>query len=423
MSLSISHSRQMLWHSFITIGGAIIIGAINFLFNIITSRLLSKSEFGIFGAVMSLFYIWTIMAMAISLYGNRLYRYKDQFPPRSYCIKFFWFGIASATFLVSFSPILGQLNGVQWYYVALLGFFALLSPLASYLSGVATARKLFFEVSLVGLFSALAKIFFGIGLVWWTGKLWTLFVGLILAQIFQLVLSAILVRDDWQTSKKGPALINRTFFYTAIVLGLQNYLFAGDILAANRFLSDDFAGDLTALTTFGKIILWIAVSFSSVLFSYVVHSHSEDTQSPIKKLLISINMSSLLCLIIGLMLWWQGPWLMEVIFGSDYREIGNSLGVIVAPLLVYNVFHTLVQFSLTDPHPRHAVFLGLLFIGQNIAFWTQQDRLDLSNIYYIQFITFLIGSLLFAGDIFKLSSRKFSSKQQAELKALELENM
>lgn len=390
----LNNRSKLFTDSIITMTGGIVVGLINYAFNIIAGRLLGPEKFSVFGSAMALFYVGSVASSTIGLYMVKRYRHREQYSLHSYFVKFVKTGVTASLLLVVFSPLIGHAYNLPAVYIVLLAGFLLLSISGSVFASILQAQKRFLYQSVLGLINTMLKLILGIGFLLIVREAYMLFGGILISGLIGFCLYAYLLRrEKILTGAKTPTPIDRTFGYMLAIIILQNLIFGGDVLAAQKYLQPLYGGYVAAMATFGKVIFWISASFSTVLFAHVVNP-IEAKSDPASKLKKSLLVSTILCASGAVIILLGRNILVPALFGSAYTGAADLVMYMSLPLALYSAYHVLVQYSLTQPTWRSVSSILGLYLIQNFAFafWATSAE----NIYLIQAGVYLVGILNFA---------------------------
>jgi len=383
--------------SAIVFGGTAIINGLNYVFHLITGRMLGPDQYSILAALISLSYVIGFPATLINtLITQKIAAYAALRDNRG--MKTFLFSMTRhvallavlivMAFVILQSAIASFLHIEQKVLVLLLGLefaFSLLViiPLAT-LQGLLR----FISFSALSILSAFLRVVFSYGAILLglgvLGVLYGMFGSILVTGIVALFM----LPTIFSLSKKGksPAVsaVKPYWLYafqsTLVVMSSINYLriqshflkrftlkryftqkwiavallgkgllINVDVLLVKHFFESYDAGLYAAMATMGKIVLFFASSLSIVLLPIATQKHAKG-KSAVKELLLAqagiVVLSSVILLAYRVM----PELVISLLYGREYFAIAPYLWLFGIYFLLYNMSYTFVNYFISGKH-------------------------------------------------------------------------
>lgn len=265
--------------------GSFVVNVSNYLFHLILGRSLGPSGYGVIVSLISLLAVLSVPASAISTIATK-FASDEQAKNNLGAVREFLkrlsqylliIGLAVFLALIIFAPYLADYLNIDTSYVRVIGILILFAFLTALNRGLMQGLKLFKFFATNTTIEPLAKI--GIFLVLFylglqiTGAVWALVGSIIIAY----TLSFLPLKSIFQVPRKTITLrkIWRYSFYTLLVfifLSLVSYL---DVLLVKHYFPQNEAGLYAALSTIGKIVLYISMPIVTVMFPFISEAQAK----------------------------------------------------------------------------------------------------------------------------------------------------
>ena len=223
------------------------------------------------------------------------------------------------------------------------------------------------------------------------------------------IFSCIYIKPIIKTTKKATQDISKLFRTKYILPPMLGnvaiiLLFQIDILLANKFFDSILASNYIAGAIIGKVIVYLPVGITTVLFPNIVSNYNNNISSE-NIIREAHHFLIIITFTIAIFFYFFGEYLVTIFYNDKYEFAGNILkyyGLAVAPLtFIYFYEHILlaknkILFS----------FLVLIITPMMIIyFWYYSiPSLDnlLSSIFYFGSIILILGYFFkFFKDVFK----------------------
>ena len=273
-------SVPFLKNSVIALIGTGFISFLNYLFHLITARLLAPPQYGLLQSFIALTYFsgvfagglsFSIIHQTASIPKNLIWPTIKSLEKKLLRVSFLFF----LGFLL-LSPIIKNflhLEKINNLFIFSLNFIFFLLP-TIYLS-IFQGRLKFLEFSFLGILGALVKITLASLLILAGLQVEGALIGIITASIIIILVGRSLVTRYWQKPFKEVKkiekknLIHGFWKYSFLTLTTNLFLvslYSSDILLVRHFFSSSIAGIYSAVAVLGKIIFFAASSILLVAF-------------------------------------------------------------------------------------------------------------------------------------------------------------
>ncbi len=365
-------TKRLLTNSFIFLGGTLVLSVFNYLYNTSMGRILGPENYGVLGSLLAFISIITLPTNAIATVAMRFSaHYQAKNDPA-----------AIHAFFNRLTRQLGMLGLIVVLTIALLSpLLASFLHLDSKLPVIFIAPLLFFVILLPlnrGILQGLQR--FGASIINQSiDPILKLTVGLLLVKGFSLgvngavitltiasavaYLASYLPLKSILSHKATPlaAIPKEVKAYSAIALVaflLATLLMNIDILMVKHFLTSYQAGLYTALSTLGKIVLFVTTPIVSVMFPMI-----SDLSGRNKKHYHILFQSFLLVTAIsltGVVGYFLLPnFVVKLLFGVKYLSVAPLLGLFGIVMLLYSLINLWVNYFLSIGNGFFIWILGL----------------------------------------------------------------
>ena len=94
------------------------------------------------------------------------------------------------------------------------------------------------------------------------------------------------------------------------------FLFTGDVIFVKSYFTSDQSAPYMAAGTLSRAVLWLVMPLAAVMFPKIVHSAARSEKTNLQNLVLAGTAILSLGGILGL--WFFGPMVLKIMFGSDY---------------------------------------------------------------------------------------------------------
>jgi O-antigen/teichoic acid export membrane protein len=293
----------LLRNSAILAAGALSTGALNYLFQLFTARLMTVEEYGVMGAFNALFYIITFSGQALSLFATKNAVLSKTEEERAYVMRrgLFLISAASIAFYALYmllSPFLTSFLHVSSYvWIMLAGIIMVLNLIYAVIVGFGRGLEDFFNTTLSNASGTAIKLVLGIGLVLIgysvEGALGGIIFGIIASILYLLYRYR---RYLLMKSRSKVHISAREFIWYFLALFLSVLFIDLDMLLVKYLFSSFDAGSFAALSLLGKIIFFIAGGSIPVIFPKVI-KHIDSNEHSVAAAFYKKTM--LYCVLVG----------------------------------------------------------------------------------------------------------------------------
>jgi len=384
----------------------------NYLFTLFMGRMLGPANYGILVALLSLMALITIPASVINTVAMRftaVFKSRNQIEKIrrlfSYLTKnLFLISLAAALILIVATPFINNFLKIPSKVpIILLSLLLILIFLIPITRGVLQGLQKFFALSvnicidpLVKLLLAVILVYFGFGV---NGVIIALIVASTTAYFLSFIplknLSLKFSRRDDQIGKKEIKGYSANVLWTLLLLTL---LVNVDIILVKHFLSGQEAGFYGALSTMGKIVLFVSVPISGVMFPMVT-SRYEKGEKHWKLLLVSLVLMTILGLLVLAVYFIAPAFSVKILFGNQYLAIANLLPLFGLAMLLYSICFALATYFLSISKTTFLWPLTLITLLEIVLIWFYHD--SFLTIIKILIFTFALTLAMLSGIYFK----------------------
>ena len=378
---------EMLKDGSILFFGTLIGSILNFIFHFYTGRALGPSDYGVFSALLGIAYLAAVFTNTVQTgVANVVARFTGTDASGSIkdlairsLKKLILVGFVATIVLAAISPLVASFLHIRTENVLVLSpivFFLIIMPLnRGLLQGLQRFKALSINVSSEGVFKLLGAFVF-ITLLGWRVNGATL--AFISAAAFPFFLAFFALKPVYSKKvRRIPIDSSEVYKYTLPVflfLLSATLFFTVDILLVKHFFPSVDAGHYGAASLIGKIVFFAVMPLSQVMFSKVskIKRNTKDARRLLKKTLVL----SVLVGVSGSTLYFLVPrFIINFMFGSDFLDISNILGLFGIVMMLYAIMYALAMFLLAI-RKSHFIF-GLLFlnIGEIVLIWLFHETL------------------------------------------------
>lgn len=392
--------------SFIVLLGNAVANFFNYLYHLLTGRLLTPSQYGLLQSLIALTYF---LGVFVSSFSFVVINIIGQAKKAEVHLKIKWlekkalvFTLLFWLFFLSLFPLFQKFLHLKRFLVY---FFFTLPVLFSFFStlyqSVLRAKLEFTKFSFTIILATFVKLVSALILIIAGWQVIGALSGLIIASIAGMVLGWHWVKNLWPEIPRTIKSLNfKTNFWNFSLLSfVTNFslvsLYSTDILLVRHFFSPYKAGLYSATAVLGKIIFFAATAVLLVVFPLFV-----KYKKNIKKLFwtfwLSFLFISTICLI-GLSFYKLFPHLIvSLLYGEAYSQASAFLPYFAIFILLVSIFNLLAQLLLALESTLAGWLTGLVAIGQILLILVRHQSLKtvIDNSVLILFLGLFLGLLL-----------------------------
>lgn len=357
--------------------GSMLANFLNYVFHLLTGRLLGPEKYAIVAALLSLFYVINFQAAIISTVVAR--------KVAALAAKDDWAGIKGVYIL-----LLKNITGLS--VVLLLFFFLFKEPVGHFLQiadswlvfllGVSFALYLFLSISLatlqgllrfisfslVTIISAVLRVSFTFAALLFSLDVFGVLLAMVISSIFTYAASLLFFGRIFAVKahrvKVSSAAYWRIIWVALALLGMSIML-NGDVMIVKHFFNSYEAGLYAALSTMGKIVFFASSAVALAMLPLVVKK--KEKGEPFGRDLIFAQILVFLSSFLVTILYFLFPGLwVRLFYGSAYLPITPFLGLVAVYFIFYNLSYLFVNFFISL-HRRYVLLLPLFFAGLQVV--------------------------------------------------------
>lgn len=369
----LNRNDALLQHGIIMLAASLAGSLLNYAYQLLMGRMLGPEQYGIFGALISLTYIFTVPVQTIRVSTMRSVS-KLQAAGRADGMGFFIRHMAKRVLLGS---LLGTLaivaasgliadflripSVVPVIVLGIVFFFRLLGPV---FDGSLQGLQRFVRLGAVQVTNFGSKLVTGLALVAIGYGVGGALAGLVLGTILGILLGVYFLRDVLRqrpsVSRKMPRSSSYSA-YTFLAFLFIALLYNIDVILVKRFFDPAQAGYYVAAATLAKGIFFGSVAIGGVMFPKVSAWHENGNGRATGRLLKDALLYTVLLAGVGALVLNLCPgFLVSVLYGSAYVESVKLVGLFSIGMLLFSLSYVLVLYQLALGRKR---FLPLLTVG------------------------------------------------------------
>lgn len=373
---TIKHSA-FLKHNIVFLAGSVGVGALNYIYYPVLSRLLPPTSFGEVQVLVSIFLQLTIFLNVISMVTVHIItNYRDPAQANRVIFELERWAIWAACGLLGIVAVLGPLLRDLLHFESMLPFLALglslvVSVPVALRGGYVRGKHKFTQASWAAIIGSAAKIVCSAALV--VAGLGTVgaILGIVAAQLAALAYIAFTVLklgfkrppNITYWSKPEPAIIVPELMYSAAVfIGSLSItlLMSIDVIAAKYFFDAHTAGLYAAIATVARIIFFLTVPISQVLLASVSlqKTPAQNKAAFLKSLMLTLGLGGAVAAVCAI----APETVVTTLMGGAYAGQSAGLPLLAWALLGISVANLSMSYFLSLR--RHGVvFIGIIGFG------------------------------------------------------------
>lgn len=377
----------------VVFAGSMITNVVNYLFHLVMGRSLGPAEYGVAVTLISFLALLSIPLSTIStvvtkfsseaLAKNIKGEIKYLFSTLSKYLT--WVGIFIVILILIFSNQIANFLQIDSLYIQLVSVFLIFSLLIAVTRGILQGIKSFNAYTINTVIEILLKLglfllFFKLGMQIFS-LVWALILSVIIAYIASIFpLKKILKLDAKKINLK---VLFHYSSYALLALALVSSLTYIDVLLVKHFLSAEDAGYYAALSTIGKIVIFLGTPIISVMFPLISEAHTKNEKH--FHLLAQTTLAICLSSAAVLLIYYLAPnMIVNILYGSSYSVISKMIFPFGLAIFFLTMGNLLVYYFLSIKQFKF-IWLVIITIG-----------LELLLIYkYHGSITSIINDLLY----------------------------
>ena len=368
-----------MWHGLIMTGSTLLAGFLDYLYNVLTGRMLIPVEYSILISVQAilqiLLHVTNVIRNVVAYYTAEISGQTGDplsvalFLRRRYRWAWRW-GIVAMLTMALLSPLLArllQLTSLSPLWAASLALLMLfVRPVTD---GTLQGIQYFRGLASVTVFQALLRLVFAIILIQLGLAAFGAVLALPLATSSALLLALWFLQPHFKvptTESRDRSVSLRYSMQTLVGLLAFALLVNMDAIFVRAFFTPEVAGGYAPVVTIGKINLFIPLALAMVLFPKAVQRHAKGQDArPILGLALVAALLPGLGLT-GLLFVASGP-LITLLFGPAYGDPGMVLGLVGLATTLFAGLNLWLNYALSTERPFFVYGLALVTLLQGTA--------------------------------------------------------
>lgn len=357
---------------------------LDYIFNVVTGRMLGPTEFSIIVALAAMGQIFVLGSRVIQTVTTR---YVSEFRAEGTADKLPVFfnsalrstitggAIITVLLLALSAPIASFLRIESIPPVAALLFSVWLMVFRPVIGGTLQGEQRFLSLGIVQIVQAASRLLIGIVLI---GLGWGAFgamSALPVASFLAFLYGMFALRDLRSREKTGTHGIKfvEFFRYTSVTtVGLIGYavLINMDAILVKRFFSAEIAGLYGSAITLGKVVQFFPVAIVMMLFPKA-SSRKASNRDPAAVLPPAFGLITLVCVGVSIIYFAFPTELIRLVFGAQYILEGPVLGLIGLAMWLLSMMNVWLYYflSIDQTHFVPIVWIGVLIQIVSFTIW------------------------------------------------------
>lgn len=370
---------------------------LNYLFHFSMARMLGPADYGILAVLMSIGYIFGILADAIqniiSKYTSKSNIKKEYGKINNLLRKGLKKGAVLSLYIfiiyLAISIPLALILKIDFLLLALTGVLIFSDLLAPISRGVLQGIKRFGRLGINMILEGLIKVIFAFVLVLLGLKVYGAMSAVIISVFAAIFIALFFLRDILKTKEKKCKTENIKFYSFSFIIAILSItlMFSVDIILARLFFSPEILGKYAVASILGKMIFFGTVSISKSLFPFSSESH-EKKEKTRKLLNKALGFLSLICIVSVLAFALFPKLIILILFGKEYLEISNILIFMGLSFSVLSFTNLFVNYALSKDKQHFSFYLPIFVL-------IEISLLSIFSISLMQYaIAFLVSNIL-----------------------------
>lgn len=277
-------SHSLFRSSFIVFAGSTAVNFLNYLFTLLMGRLLGPVHYSEIASIMVLLFITgvpsTTLILLVAKYTSRLKAQKDTGLFNHFLAvltsRINWVGASILVLFWIFTPILSTFLHIDWKIFIIFSIILPVNLICALNTGVLQGSERFFSYSMIAVIANLSKLVLGVLLVYIGYSVFGVVVAIVIGSILALWYSRIQVYSYINTRYSDTSIAvsssihwkdiysyGLVIFITSMLVTLIANI---DILLAKHYLTSFEAGQYSALSIMGKIIMYAPGAAVAVMY-------------------------------------------------------------------------------------------------------------------------------------------------------------
>jgi O-antigen/teichoic acid export membrane protein len=399
-------SDSLVRHGSVMFAATTLAGGLSYLYQVYMGRALGPEQYGVFGALFAIFYMFMVISQTLSTTATR---FVSQFIGEGKEIGFFLLGslkrmtllgfIVSIFFFAFSGEIASFLKISDPRPVMVLALILFLTWIGPINGGALRGLQRFKALGFVSVSNAFFKLVFGVLLVAFglgvSGALLGVVAGLFLATLISFFF---LIPNFKRNNPHDPSFNYSAFYtYSAPVL-LAMFAFSVpanlDVVLAKYFFSAKEAGLYTSASVLGKILFFFSAAIYAVMFPMIAerHARGEETTPLLKR---SLAYTALLAGSVALA-YLLFPQIIVKVFGSSYASAMPLVAPYGLAMLFFALTVIILNYHLAIKNLRYvALFASFTVLEVLLLVVFHSSTLEMARVLLMANLALLSASLYY----------------------------
>jgi len=349
--------------------GSFAASVLQYIFHIVTGRMLGPVVYGELVALIALITIFGVPFSAIGLSINKevarlktLEKNKEiSFLLNKYTKRFFLIGLGLVGLFILFSPFLAGFLHTTELLIILVSLSLIGASVGSIVGSSLNGLQKFWQSMISGFLNAFSKLIFAISAIFLGYGLVGSTLSFAIGGLIGIIVSIYFLKKEFKEKPlKYDFSLNKDLIWIMVALVCFNALTNLDLILAQHFLVGVDVGLYAAASEIGKIIYFLVGSLSIVLIPKAMEQKTKNIDSRIF-LLKTIGITLGIALI-GLIGYFLVPHLVvSMLYGTKYAGIEGIIIITGLTMTFFSISSLLINYFIAVERKKF-VFLMILFI-------------------------------------------------------------
>ena len=356
----------------------------NYLYQLMMGRLLTPQEYGELFSLLSLFYLFSVVFTTINVSITKfttVYAAKEGYGKiKSLLIKasknFALIGILVYGIVILLSPAISNFLKIEdsKYMIVLFASipFGLILPVYQ---GVLRGLQRFFALGISMVSWSLFKLLFGIALVVLGYGVLGGLAGVVLAHVAAFLITVLSLRDLLSYKDFDTVELKDIIRYSGLAfLAIFSYtaMWNIDVIIVKHYLSPVEAGQYSAISVVGKIVLFAPAAVGIIVFPKAAEKHESGVKHShilIKGLTLAMLISSTIVITYALF----PETIIRIVYGEKYLTITPYLWKYGLAMMFFSMVGVMVNYALSVNIMNISWFILIMLIVETLMLSTMRD--------------------------------------------------
>lgn len=351
--------KVLLKGGIVVFAGSMIVNVVNYLYHLVMGRTLGPTEYGIAVTIISFLALLSIPLSTVSTVVTKFSSEavaKKKMGEISYLYKklskyLFYMGIVLVALIIIFSGQIAHFLHIESLYIKIVSVFLIFSLLVSITRGVMQGTKSFSAYTINTVVEVILKLglfvlFFKLGM-----QIFSVVWAMVLSGLITYLVSIIPLKKliKIKPEKINLKVLYKYSSYALLALALISSLTYVDVLLVKHFLSPEDAGFYAALSTIGKIVIFLGTPIILVMFPLISEAHTKNEKH--FHFLAQTTAAIFLSSAIVLGIYYFAPNLVvKILYGEGYLSISPLLFPFGLAIFLLTLGNILVYYFLSIKH-------------------------------------------------------------------------